>query len=146
MPKEDGATVDEQVSIDINEVSAVDCSKQRSHATRVRSETSSWERSKGAISIGWCTTASTVDEFATKPLQGALLWKVRAKILGVVEMPKEVDLAKVDARPTAAGKKVDVKVNSERKTVGRTSNKATRKTRVATSKGERRGRFDLETR
>ena len=88
-----------------------------------------------------------VGDFATKPLQGALFRKFRDQILGVVEMPKDVDPMKVDAEPKRVGKKVGKKADAEPKTVGKESNLNVQgKTRVASSKGERRVRFDLKAR
>jgi hypothetical protein len=39
---------------------------------------------KGNISFVWCPTRDMIGDFMTKPLQGALFWKFRDQIMGVV--------------------------------------------------------------
>jgi hypothetical protein len=39
---------------------------------------------KRGISLVWCPTGDMIGDFMTKPLQGALFWKFREQILGVV--------------------------------------------------------------
>jgi hypothetical protein len=39
---------------------------------------------KGNVSLVWCPTGDMIRDFMTKPLQGALFWKFRDKIMGVV--------------------------------------------------------------
>jgi hypothetical protein len=39
---------------------------------------------KGDVSLVWCPTGDMIGDFMTKPLQGALFWKFRDQILGVV--------------------------------------------------------------
>jgi hypothetical protein len=39
---------------------------------------------KGDISLVWCPTGDMIRDFMTKPLQGALFWKFRDHIMGVV--------------------------------------------------------------
>jgi hypothetical protein len=38
----------------------------------------------GYISLVWCPTGDMIRDFMTKPLQGALFWKFRDQIMGVV--------------------------------------------------------------
>jgi len=39
---------------------------------------------KGKVSLLWCPTGDMIGDFMTKPLQGALFWKFRDQIMGVV--------------------------------------------------------------
>jgi hypothetical protein len=39
---------------------------------------------KGDVSLVWCPTGDMIGGFMTKPLQGALFWKFRDQIMGVV--------------------------------------------------------------
>jgi hypothetical protein len=39
---------------------------------------------KGNVSLVWCPTGDMIRDFMTKPLQGALFWKFRDQIMGVV--------------------------------------------------------------
>jgi hypothetical protein len=39
---------------------------------------------KGDVSLVWCPTGDMIGDFMTKPLQGALFWKFRDQIMGVV--------------------------------------------------------------
>jgi hypothetical protein len=39
---------------------------------------------KGNVSLVWCPTGDMIGDFMTKPLQGALFWKFRDQIMGVV--------------------------------------------------------------
>jgi hypothetical protein len=39
---------------------------------------------KGDVSLVWCPTGDMIRDFMTKPLQGALFWKFRDQIMGVV--------------------------------------------------------------
>jgi hypothetical protein len=39
---------------------------------------------KGNVSLVWCLTRDMIGDLMTKPLQGALFWKFREKIMGVV--------------------------------------------------------------
>jgi hypothetical protein len=38
----------------------------------------------GNVSLVWCPTGDMIGDFMTKPLQGALFWKFRDQIMGVV--------------------------------------------------------------
>ena len=39
---------------------------------------------KGDVSLVWCPTGDMIGDFMTKPLQGALFWKFRDQIMGVI--------------------------------------------------------------
>jgi hypothetical protein len=39
---------------------------------------------KGDVSLVWCPTGDMIGDFMTKSLQGALFWKFRDQIMGVV--------------------------------------------------------------
>jgi hypothetical protein len=65
---------------------------------------------KGDVSLVWCPTGDMIDDYMTKPLQGALFWKFRDQIMGVVPArdpgpgktkPRsgELDTHKVKAKP-----------------------------------------------
>jgi hypothetical protein len=38
----------------------------------------------GDVSLVWCPTGDMIGDFMTKPLQGALFWKFRDQIMGVI--------------------------------------------------------------
>ena len=129
-PNEEGATVDKEFSVDVNEVLVVGCSKvKRSQTTRVRSATSTCERSQ-------CKFRGQV----AKQLQGELIMGV-----GTMHDPEPETVQPKEVGDSSQVKKPKVgdvtRVNMEKGYP-----KPQRKWRVASSKGERRVRFDLKAR
>jgi hypothetical protein len=54
---------------------------------------------KGDVSLVWCPTGDMIGDFMTKPLQGALFWKFRDQIMGVVPGPGKA-IMKIDESNT----------------------------------------------
>ena len=54
--------------------------------------------SKGRVKVVWCPKGGMMEDFYTKPLQGAMFHNIRDKIMGVVSQPE-----------TGPGKKADQK-------------------------------------